>query len=59
MMEQAFSNLSAKWKISLTKSLETLSMPKGIIEEKLKTLHKFRRTIDVLEVINNEKQKNN
>ena len=41
------------------KSLETLSMPKGIIEGKLKTLHKFRRTIDALEVINNEKQKNN
>jgi hypothetical protein len=41
------------------KSLETLSRPKGIIEGKLKTLHKFRRTIDALEIINNEKQKNN
>jgi hypothetical protein len=41
------------------KSLEAINKPAGILEEKMKALDKFRRTIEVLDAINNEKQNNN
>ncbi len=41
------------------KSLETINKPAGILEEKLRTIDKFCRTIEALDLINNEKQNNN
>jgi len=41
------------------RSLENINKPAGILEEKLKALDKFSRTIQVLNGINSEKQNNN